>query len=334
MKKHLTTLLVPLLALSAPADEVRIYTERHYDADKEIFARFTEDTGIEVKVVKAGADELIARLQSEAAAPQADLYVTVDAATLDRANNAGIFQPHGSKELAGRFPEGLAASDGTWVPITMRARVIAYAKDRVENPPATYEDLADPRYRGRVLIRSSASHYNQSLLASILAAGGKEKAMAWAEGVKSNMARPPQGGDRDQVRGVAQGIGDIAVSNSYYLGILETSDDPKDRAAREAVTIVFPNQDGRGTHVNISGGGVVKGAANHDNAVALLEFLTSEEVQKDYQKLTSEFAVISGIEPEPLQKAWGDFKPDLTTLHQLAENHEEAVKIFNIVDWR
>jgi len=327
-------LLAPLALLSlATADEVRLYTERHYDADRQVFERFTKETGIEVKVVKAGADELRARLAAEKDAPQADLYVTVDAATLDRAASAGLLEPHGDDALAARFPAGFAAEDGSWVPFTMRARVIAVAKERVEDPPATYADLADPRFRGRVLIRSSSSHYNQSLLASILAAEGREAAVAWARGVKENMARPPQGGDRDQVRGVAQGLGDLAVTNSYYLGLLEKSDDPKDREARAAVEVVFPNQDGRGTHVNISGGGIVKGAANRDHALQLMRFITSDEIQAWYQELTSEFAVVEGVEPTAEQKAWGEFKPDFNTLHQLSDHTEEAVRIFNLVGW-
>ncbi|MEM0895365.1 MAG: extracellular solute-binding protein [Verrucomicrobiota bacterium] len=332
------TVIISLAAAAfiatANANEVRLYTQRHYDADKEVFDRFTKETGIEVKVVKAGADELLTRIDAEKDAPQADLFVTVDAATLDRAAEAGVFQPHGSETLAGRFPDGLAASDGSWVPFTMRARVIVASKDRVSEPPKTYADLADPSYKGKVLIRSSSSGYNQALLASILAAEGKDKAVAWAKGVKENMARPPQGGDRDQVRGVALGLGDVAVSNSYYLGLLETSDDPKDREARAAVSVIFPNQGNRGTHVNISGGGVVKGAQNVENAVKLMEFITSAEIQALYQQLTSEFAAAKGIPPTEVQKAWGEFKPDLTTIHQLSDNTEEALRIFNLVGWQ
>lgn len=332
MKRLLLTTILGLA--TSQAAEVRLYTQRHYDADLEIFKRFTEETGIEVKLVKAGADELIARLKAEKDRPQADLFVTVDAATLDRAADAGLLQKHGSEVLANRFPEGLAAPDGTWIPFSMRARVIVHAKDRVENPPATYADLADPRFRGSVLIRSSTSHYNQSLLASILAADGRDAAMKWATGVKNNLARPPQGGDRDQVRAVALGLGDLAVTNSYYLGLLAGSDDPKDRAALGAVEIVFPNQDGRGTHVNISGGGIVQGAANADHARRLMEFITTAEIQSLYQDLTSEFAVTKGVEPNETQRRWGSFKPDLTSLHQLAGNTESAIKIFNLVGWQ
>lgn len=333
MKRYLLLLTVFLTSF-AFAEEVRLYTERHYDSDRKIFETFTEKTGIEVKVVKAGADELISRIEAEKDAPQADLYITVDAATLDRAAEKGLLQPHGSEKLDERILDGLAAPDGTWVPLTMRARIVAAAKDRVAEPPSTYAELAAPKYRGRLLVRSSASHYNQSLLAAIIAAQGEDAARRWAAGVTENMARPPQGGDRDQVRAVALGLADLAVTNSYYLGLLEKSEDPKDREAREAVTPVFPDLDGRGTHVNISGGGLVKDAPNREQALRLLEFLTSKEVQKIYQEMNSEFAVVKGVEPTELQKAWGDFKPDLTTLHELSEHTGKAVKIFNLVGWR
>lgn len=335
MKAFLLTAATAVFGFSSlTAEEVRLYTQRHYDSDLKVFELFTQKTGIEVKLVKAGANELIARLENEKDDPQADLFVTVDAATLDRAAGAGLLQKHQSKTLDERLPTGLAAPDGTWVPFTMRARVIVYAKDRVQNPPATYADLADPRFRGNILIRSSTSHYNQSLLASILAAEGRSTAIKWAKGVKNNLARPPQGGDRDQVRAVALGLGDLAVSNSYYLGLLERSDDPKDRAARKAVGIVFPNQDGRGTHINISGGGIVKGAQNAEHARQLMEFITSPEIQALYQDLTSEFAVTKGVEPNDLQQAWGKFKPDFANLHKIEENTKDAVKIFNLVGWQ
>lgn len=324
-----------LLTLAGQAAEVRLYTERHYAADKTIFAEFTEKTGIEVKVVKAGGNELLSRMKAEKDSPQSDLYIAVDAAALDRANAADLLTPITDETLLSRLPEGFAPTDNAWTPITMRARVIVYAKDRIkpEDAPKTYADLADPKWRGKVLIRSSSSHYNQALLASILASKGKSSALKWAQGVKDNMARPPQGGDRDQVRALAQGLGDIAVTNSYYLGLLEQADDEKDQAARAAVNVVFPDQNSRGTHVNISGGGLVKGAANTENALKLLQYLTSPEVQAQYQKLTSEFAVIKDLAPEPLQKAWGEFKPDFESLHELAGHHEEAVKLFDVVGW-
>ncbi|MEM9080005.1 MAG: extracellular solute-binding protein [Verrucomicrobiota bacterium] len=330
-----TILLALGLTTILSAEEVRLYTERHYAADKTIFEEFTAKTGIEVKVVKAGGNELLALMKAEKDAPQGDLYIAVDAAALDRANQADLLTPVSNQDILARIPQGFLPENKSWLPITMRARVIVYAKDRIkpEDAPKTYADLADPQWKGKVLIRSSSSHYNQALLASILASKGKSDALKWAQGVKDNMARPPQGGDRDQVRALAQGLGDIAVSNSYYLGLLENADDEKDKAARAAVNIVFPNQDERGTHVNISGGGLIKGAANTENATKLLEYLTSPEVQAQYQKLTSEFAVIADLEPEPLQKAWGEFKPDYQSLHELSGHHEEAVKLFDVVGW-
>jgi iron(III) transport system substrate-binding protein len=331
-----TIFALSLLASSLATAEVRLYTERHYSSDETILDQFTEETGIEVKVVKAGANELLARMKAEKESPQADLYVAVDAASLDRASEAGLLSPLNAPELISDIPDGLAPEDDTWVPITMRARVIVHSKDRVKpaEAPQTYADLADSEWKGQILIRSSSSHYNQSLLASIIASDGKTAAMKWAQGVKDNMARPPQGGDRDQVRAVAQGLGDLAVTNSYYLGLLEKSDDEADRKAREAVAIVFPNQNERGTHVNISGAGIIKNAENREEALQLLNYLTSPEVQAQYQELTSEFAVIEGVEPTPIQKAWGDFKPDFESLHELAGHQEEAVKLFDLVGWQ
>ena len=317
------------------AEEVRLYTQRHYSADREILAAFTKQTGIDVKVIKAGANELLSRLQAEKSSPQADVYISVDAAALDRADAAGLLDKVTDKDLTDRFPADMIGQNSTWIPITMRARVIVYSIERAgKNLPKTYQDLASPEWRGRLLIRSSSSVYNQSLLASILAAEGRGPALSWASSVQKNMARPPQGGDRDQVRAVAQGLGELAVTNTYYLGILEKSDDPKDRAARAAVGVIFPNQGDRGAHVNISGGGIVKGAKNRAQALALLKFLTSKKVQYTYQKLTSEFAVVSGVEREPLQKAWGTFKPDYGSLHKLAEHHENAVKLFDLAGWK
>ena len=326
------SLLLPTLQ----GAEVRLYSERHYDADNAILSEFTEKTGIEVKVVKAGGNELLARMKAEKDKPQADLYIAVDAASLDRADKAALLTPIESEKLTQRYPEGLLPQSQAWLPITMRARVIVSSKERLkpEDAPKTYEDLASPQWKGQLLIRSSTSHYNQSLLASIIAADGKPAALKWAQGVKNNMARPPQGGDRDQVRALALGLGDLAVTNSYYLGLLEKSDDDADRKARAAVNVIFPNQADRGTHVNISGAGLIKGAANQKEALQLLEFLTSPEVQSQYQESTSEFAAIKGVEPTAVQKGWGEFKPDFQSLHELAGHQEEAVKLFDVAGWQ
>jgi iron(III) transport system substrate-binding protein len=334
MTRSFTSILFAL-GLSAHAAEVRLYSERHYDADKKVFAAFTEKTGIDVKVVKAGANELIARLKSEVNAPQADLYITTDAASLTKATKAGLLTPLKSEIINKQVPASLRGKDDTWAAFTMRGRVIVYAKDRVKgNLPKSYQDLASPAYKGNILIRSSSNKYNRSLLASLIAIDGKAKATKWATGVKKNLARPPQGSDRDQVRALAKGLGDFAVVNTYYLGLLEQSSNEEDQKARAAVKVIFPTSGDQGTHVNVSGGGIIKGAANQENARKFLEFLVSEEVQKLYQKLTSEYAVVPGIELEPLQKSWGKISPDRDTIHVMGEHDQEAVKIFNFVGWK
>jgi len=334
MFRTLSSILLAL-GFSAHAAEVRLYSERHYDADKQVFANFTKKTGIEVKVVKAGANELIARLKSETKAPQADLYITTDAASLTKATKAGLLAPLKSDIINQQVPAALRGKTDTWTAFTMRGRVIVYASDRVKGAlPKSYEDLTSPAYRGNLLIRSSTNKYNRSLLASIIGIQGKTGATQWAAGVKENLARPPQGSDRDQIRAVAKGLGDFAVVNTYYLGIMEQSSNEEDQKARAAVKVIFPESSDRGTHVNISGGGIVKGAANQENALKFLEYLVSDEVQKLYQKLTSEYAVVEGIKLEPLQEAWGEISPDLESIHVMGDHDQEAVKIFNFVGWK
>jgi len=325
-----------ITVFSLGAEELRIYSERHYDSDKTIFADFEKASGIKVKVVKAKADELLTRLQSEKAAPQADLFITKDAGSLERASKAGLLAPIGSDFIKSQVPEGLRGKNDTWTALTMRARVVVYAKDRVKEAdlPKTYAELADPKYKGNILIRSSSSGYNRSLLSSIYYNEGKPAALKWAEGVKNNHARPPQGGDRDQIKALAKGLGDFAITNTYYLGIMEQSDNEEERNARAAVKVLFPISGDKGTHVNVSGAGVVKDSKNATNAKKFLEFILTNEAQTKYQDLTSEYAVVKGVEPNDLQKAWGELKPDTTSLHHFLDNYEEAIKLFDIVGWK
>lgn len=328
------TLSILVASLSLKADELRIYSERHYDADKTIFADFTEATGIEVKVVKAGADELLTRLKSEKASPQADLYITKDASGLERAHKEGLLTPLASDVVTTQVPAGLRGKDDTWTALTMRARVVVYAKDRATNLPKTYADLADSQHKGQLLIRSSSSGYNRSLLSSIYYNEGKAAALKWAQGVKNNHARSPQGGDRDQIRALAKGLGSFAVTNTYYLGIMEQSENAEDRAARAAVEVIFPTSGEHGTHVNVSGAGIIKGGANEANARKFIEFVVSDEVQTKYQDLTSEYAVAKNVKPNELQQAWGEITPDTTSLHHLLDNYEASIKLFDLVGWK
>lgn len=316
------------------AQEVNLYTTRHYDADKVVLAKFEEQTGIKVNVIKAGADELINKIALEGENTPADIFMTVDAAKLYRAKEKGILQPVTLSQTAS-IAEQLKDEDNQWHPITYRARVIAYAKDKVDpSQLSTYEDLSDAKWKNKILIRSSSSGYNQSLLASIIEAQGEETAKTWAAGVQQNMARDPQGGDRDQIKAMASGVGEVAVVNTYYVGLLLNSSNPEERTAGEYVGLYFPNQDDRGTHINVSGAGITKHSKNKENAVKLLEYLQSTEAQTFFVNNSYEFPVNTSIEMNETLKSWGDFKIDALTFSRNTTNQEKAVKIFDEVGWK
>ncbi|MBW8381150.1 MAG: extracellular solute-binding protein [Youngiibacter sp.] len=268
-------------AVTVPAEKVvNLYTDRHYDSDDAIYAAFTEETGIKVNVVKGKSDELIERLKTEGEDTEADLFITADVGRLYRAQESGLLQATESKVLEANIPDNLREPEGYWFGLTKRARVIVYARDRVdESELSTYEDLTDPKWKGRLLVRGADSVYNQTLVASLIELEGAEKAKEWAEGIVANLARDPKGGDRDQAKAIAAGEGDIAIMNTYYLGLMLTSTDPEEVKVAEGLGVFFPDQEGNGTHINISGCGVVKGANNSDNSVKILEFLSGEKAQ-------------------------------------------------------
>lgn len=314
---------------------VNVYTHRHYEADQQLFDQFTEETGIAVNVVSASADELIQKLELEGEGSPADVLITVDAGRLHRANAKGLLQAVQSDILNQNIPSKFRNPEGYWFGLTFRARVIAYSKDRV-NPEelSTYEDLANEKWKGKLLIRSSENIYNQSMLASIIAANGEEVAEQWAAGVLSNLAREPKGGDRDQVKGVAAGEGDLAITNTYYVGIMLNDENPEERLAAEQVGLFFPNQDDRGTHVNVSGAGVTKYAPNKDNAIKLIEFLSSESAQGTLANINYEYPVNPNVSYSAQLQSWGTFKSDELNLSVLGENNQKAVMIFDRVGWK
>lgn len=321
--------------VAADAGEVNVYSHRHYDVDEQLFSRFTELTGIRVNVQTASADELITRLENEGPDSPADVLVTVDAGRLHRAQARGLLQPATSEVLEANVPENLREPEGHWFGLTQRARVIVYHKDRVSpDELSTYEDLADPRWRGRVLIRSSENIYNQSLLASMIAAHGDELCAEWATGIVTNMAREPRGGDRDQIRAIAAGEGDVAVVNTYYFGRLQNGEDEADREIASRIGVFFPNQDGRGAHVNVSGAGITAHAPNRANALRLIEFLTGEEAQSVYAEANFEYPVNPRVPASEALAAWGDFKADGLSLARLGELNRDAVMIFDRAGWR
>lgn len=331
----LTSSALSLFPLHAEEKVLTLYTQRHYGFDQELTGKFEEETGIEVRVVKAGADELIARLEQEGENTPADLFMTADAGGLSRAAEAGLLQPiRDHEEALEPVPDRLHHPEGLWTAITQRARVFAYAKDRV-NPEelSTYQDLADPEWKGRIVIRSSSNIYNQSLMTTLIEANGADAALEWAKAVRDNMARPPQGSDRDQIRAVAAGLADVALVNTYYLGLLENSSEQKDRDAAAAVGIIYPNQEDRGAHVNISGIGVVKASDQPELAAKFIEFHLTPEVQAGYPENTYEFPVVEGVPWSETQERWGKFKADDVSLSILGDRNAEAVRIFNEAGW-
>ena len=320
---------------SEEAGRVSVYSHRHYDTDQQLFRQFTELTGVQVNVQTASADELITRLETEGASTRADLLITVDAGRLQRAKERNLLRSVDSEVLRANVPAHLSDPEGYWYGLTQRARIIAYSLDRVSaDELSTYEDLADPKWRGRILVRSSENIYNQSLLASLIAVHGEDEATEWARGVVENMARAPRGGDRDQVKEVAAGVGDLAITNTYYVGLLLNGDDEADRDLAQKVGIFFPNQGDRGAHVNVSGAGVTAHAPNPENALKLLEFLTDTEAQTGYAEANFEYPVKPGIGWAETLSEWGEFRPDTLNLSLLGELNPQAVMVFDRAGWR
>jgi len=322
-------------SLKKSSQIVNVYTHRHYPSDQELFAKFEKQTGIQVNVVNASADELIQKMTLEGKQSPADVLITVDAGRLVRAVDKNLLQSVSSHMLDSVIPSHLRDENGKWYGLTKRARVIAYAKDRIKPEQlSSYENLAEGKWKGKVLVRSSGNIYNQSLLASLIANDGEKEAQSWAEKLVGNMARVPVGNDRDQVKAVVAGEGDLAIVNTYYIGKLLNSKDPEEIRAGQGVGIYFPNQEGRGTHINISGAGVAAYAPNKANAIKFIEFLASGASQEVFAKANYEYPVNGNVEPSKLLQSWGTFKEDRLALTALGTNNKKAVLIFDTVGWR
>ena len=319
------------------SNEVNLYSQRHYAVDELQYKKFTEKTGIRVNVVKANADELIERLKNEGGASPADLFVTVDAGKLFNAREAGVLQKIPSENINQNIMRELRDPEGFWAPITYRSRVIVYSNERVNKSDlSTYEDLANPKWKNRLLVRSSSNAYNQALMSSLVANLGSENTESWASAVVSNFARDPKGSDRDQVKAIAAGQGDIAIVNSYYIGLLLASEKEEELNAGNSVSVFFPNQgeDDRGSHINISALGLIKSSPNIENAIKLIEYLTSEEAQDVYVNNSYEYPANSMVEPSQIVKSWGGFKIDKLNLNALGEFRAEALRIFDKTGWK
>lgn len=331
----MAALLAAITGSSAIADgDVNIYSSRHYDTDERLYSDFEDATGITINRIEGKADELLARMQAEGANSPADIMLTVDTSRLARAKGLGVLQSIDSAVLEDRVPANLQDVDNQWFGFSQRSRIIFFDKNDVTEPPMTYADLADPKYKGLVCIRSSSNTYNQTLLASIVTHEGEEAATTWAQGVVDNMARAPQGGDTDQLRGLVSGECEIAVSNSYYFARANRKDVKGLSDSIDMIGWVFPNQDSTGAHMNLSGGGVAAHAPNKDNAIKFLEYLASDQAQIYFSNGNDEFPVVEGVELAPSVALLGEFKADDVILADVAKNIPAAQKIFDQVGWK
>src|SRR5687768_6321204 len=323
-------------SVSAPDQVLNLYSSRHYQADEELYSNFTKTTGIKVNRIEGGEDPLIERIRNEGARSPADVLITVDAGRLWRAEQMGLFQPVKSPTLESRIPANLREPSGLWYGFSTRARVIAYNKAKVQpGEIRNYEDLADSKWKGRVCMRSSTNIYNLSLLGALIDHLGEAKAEAWAKGVRANLAQDPKGGDTDQLKAVAAGQCDVTISNQYYYARLLRSDKDEERQIGDKIGIVFPNQATRGTHVNISGAGVLKNAPNRDNAIKFLEYLASDDAQRYFADGNNEWPAVATVKIDnPVLKQLGEFKRDQVNVAVLGKNQPSSQKLYDRVAWK
>jgi iron(III) transport system substrate-binding protein len=336
--KGIALALACLFAGSVAAQDqvLNLYSSRHYQTDEALYSNFTKTTGIKINRIEGGEDPLIERIRNEGARSPADVLITVDAGRLWRAQQLGMFQPVKSPVLESRIPASLREPGGLWFGFSTRARLIAYNKAKVQpREIQTYEDLADPKWKGRVCMRSSTNIYNLSLLGALIDHLGEDKAQAWAKGVRANLAVEPKGGDSDQLKAVAAGECDVTVSNQYYYARLLRSQKPDEKQAGERIGIVFPNQKTWGTHVNISGAGVLKHAPNREAAVRFLEYLASDEAQRYFADGNNEWPAVPSVKIDnPVLSQLGDFKRDTINVSVLGKNQPNSQKIYDRVAWK
>ena len=331
----ITLATLAITATSAVAEgELSLYSSRHYDTDERLYSDFEDLTGITINRIEGKADELIQRMQAEGRNSPADILLTVDTSRLERAKEAGVLQSIESDVLEARIPAYIQDSDNQWFGFSQRARILFYDKNEVSDPPRTYQDLADPKYAGMICIRSSTNVYSQTILAAMIEHLGEDEAKAWAEGVKNNFARDPQGGDTDQLRGIVSGECEISMSNTYYFGRAIRRDVDGVTSDLDMFGWVFPNQDSFGAHMNLSGGGVAAHAPNRENAIRFLEYLASDQAQQYFSAGNDEYPGVPGVALSPSVAAMGFFKPDDVNLSDVAKNVPLAQQIFNEVGWK
>ena len=339
--KKITYLILTAIFFSCESNkevqEVNLYSQRHYAVDELQYENFTKLTGIKVNVTKANADELIQRLKNEGDKTEADLFITVDVGKLWQAGNMGLLQKINSDIINPSIYPAMLDKNNFWTPITYRSRILVYSNDRVNKSElSTYEDLADDRWKNRILVRSSSNSYNQALMSSLVVNLGAEETQKWSDAIVKNFARNPKGNDRDQVKAIAAGQGDVAIVNSYYIGLLLSSKNEEELNAGKSVSVFFPNQgeNQRGAHINVSGIALTKNSKNKENAIKLIKYLQSDEAQKTYVNNTYEYSVNPSISQNDIVKEWGDFKMDDLDLNILGSERDKAIRIFDKSGWK
>jgi iron(III) transport system substrate-binding protein len=341
--KKIATSIFACAALFAPTSFVfaqskvlNLYSARHYQTDEALYSNFEKTTGIKINRIEAGEDALLQRIKAEGANSPADVFLTVDAGRLWIADQEGLFAQVQSKALNERIPAQFRLASGTWYGFSSRARVIVVDNTKVKPGEInTYEDLADPKWKNQVCTRSGSHVYMLSLTSSIIEHSGAAKAEEWAKGVNANLARQPKGGDTDQVRAVAAGECAVALTNTYYLVRLMKSDKPEDRAVMEKVRVVWPNTNGRGVHMNVSGGGMLKNAPNKENAIKFLEYLASDQAQAYFANGNNEWPTAKTADFKNTQlESLGKFKEDPINMIALGKHQRLAQEIVNRVGWK
>ena len=332
----LTTIILFGCSQNEKSKEINIYSQRHYDVDELQYQNFEKKTGIKVNVIKANADELIQRMKNEGDNSPADLFITVDVGKLWQATDMGLLQKFEDSTITKNISPELLDKNGYWVPVTYRSRVVVYSNDRVKRGElSTYEDLANEKWKGRICIRSSSNIYNQSLLASMIAHNGKDEAESWAKKVVNNFSRKPKGNDRSQMTAVVLNECDITLANTYYLGKWITSDKNTEREYSDKIAVFFPNQKGRGAHINISGAAVIRTSKNTSSAIKFIEFLAGDKAQKLYSQTNHEYPIRDNIQVSKIVESWGyPFKKDKLPLNKLGMFNKKAVIIFDKVGWK
>ena len=327
--------LTPKRARTQLGGELNLYSSRHYNTDDELYSNFASQTGVKVNLIEAEADALIERIKSEGANSPADILMTVDAGRLWRAQQEDLYAPVESQILTENIPANLREPNNLWFGFSKRARVIMYNKNTVDpSQLSTYEDLADPKWQGKVIVRSSSNIYNQSLVAGLIEVLGEAATEEWCKGLVANFARSPQGNDTAQIEAIAAGVADLALVNTYYLARLAEEKDPAKKAIFEQVGAFFPNQDSRGTHVNISGAGVTVNAPNRENAIAFLEYLANPVAQEFFALGNYEYPVVAGTPVSPVISDFGEFKEDAVNVAAYGANNAAAVRIMDRSGWK